>query len=341
MPVLPQQPTGPSTITVQALIDYVRTFDWTVPTVGLAGYDDEPALSFANDIIQKIIAKNNPWKWNSYLVPAFFSNPFQQDYPTNISSSNMGWLESATFTDINNPTGSPQFFVKPPLQCVARLLPTYVCGVMNEVSWLLNRNAVTGSWPGPNMLFRNPLVSQGGGPNSNPLTAITDPNGNIQLVTTYGTTGSVQPTWPDALTSPGITTQDGSVVWTVMDPLGVAFRINALGTPGSNIWQFNLTYQQKPPLITQTSQTFSPVPDELQFLIKQGFLTYCYKKSDRKTFQIEYAQWLEDIQEALGQSDRETQSFGVYPAEPIQGGGYGGSGTYVGWPGWSSGGNSW
>jgi hypothetical protein len=75
------------------------------------------------------------------------------------------------------------------------------------------------------------------------------------------------------------------------------------------------------------SQTFAPVPDELQFLIKQGFLTYCYKKSDRKTFQVEYAQWLEDIQEALGQSDREPQSFGIYPADSLQRGGGTSGGT--------------
>src|SRR5690348_8338433 len=108
---------SPSTLTVQQLIDYARTFDFTHPTVGLAGYDDEPALSFANDIIQKIMAINNPWKWNSYVAPVFYSQPYQQDYPTSISSSTMGWLESATITDINNPAGTPQFFVKPPMQC--------------------------------------------------------------------------------------------------------------------------------------------------------------------------------------------------------------------------------
>ena len=337
MPVISQNPTGPSTLTIQNLIDYVRCFDWCVPTVGLAGYDDEPSLSFANDIIQKIIAKNNPWKWNSYVAPVFYTQPYQQDYPTNIPSSTMGWLESATFTDINNPAGTSQYFVQPPIQCVARLLPTYVIGIPDEVSWLLNRNAQTGVWPGPNQLYQPPLISEGGGPGSNPLTAITDTNGNIQLVTTYGETGNVEPTWPYAQTSPGITTQDGTVVWTVMDPLGVAFRVNRLATYGSNVWQFNITYQQKPPLLTQLTQTFAPVPDELQFLIKQGFLAYCYKKADHKTFQTEYAQWLEDIQEALEESDRETQTFGFYPSQALQSPG-GGAGTaawnYPGWVGW-------
>lgn len=330
---------SPSTLTVQQLIDYARTFDFTHPTVGLAGYDDEPALSFANDIIQKIMAINNPWKWNSYVAPVFYSQPYQQDYPTSISSSTMGWLESATITDINNPAGTPQFFVKPPMQCVARLLPSYVLGIPTQMSYLLNRNAVTGVWPGANTLYQNPLVSAGGGPGQNPLTAITDPNGNIQVVTTYGTTGSSIPAFPTTGAAAGTTTTDNTVVWTVMDPLGVAFRLNALASFGSNVWQFNVTYQQKPTQITTLSQTFAPVPDDLNYLVKQGFLAYCYKQSDKKTFQIEYAQWLEDIQQALESGDRETQTFGLYPDSSLQspGRGAGGVGTYgyPGWPGWS------
>ena len=329
--------TSPSSFSVQNLIAYARTFDFCIPTVGLAGYDDEPALSFANDIMQKILAKNNPWKWNSYLAPIFYSQPNQQDYPTSISANTMGWLESATLTDINNMSvPKPQ----PLVQCVARLQPTFRFGIPTQVCWIMNRNANLGTWPGNNTLYQNPLISAGGGPGGNPLTAILDPNGNIQVVTTYGITlSSGTPSWPSAGASAGTNTSDGTVVWTVQDPNGIAFRLDALGSNGSNVWQFNITYQQRAPLITSLSQTFAPIPDDLQYLIKQGFLAFCYKKSDRNTFQEEYAQWLADIQQALEQTDRETQSFGIYP-DAIQGGSgaSGGSSGYVGWPGWSSGG---
>lgn len=332
--------TSPSSYSTQLAIDYARTFDFTVPTVGLAGYSDEPALSFANDIMQTILAKNNPWKWNSYQVPIFYSQPYQQDYPTSISANTMGWLESATFTDINNPAGTPTFHVQPILQCVARLQPTYVLGVPSEVCWIMNRNAQTGSWPGAAVTYTNPLLTQGGGPGSNPLTAITDTNGNIQVVTTYGTTGLAQPSWPAANAAAGTITNDGSAVWTVQDPNGVAFRLNALASFGSNVWQFNITFQERAPLMTSLTQSFSPIPDDLQYLIKQGFLAFCYKKADRKTFQVELAQWKEDIQQALEQTDRETQSFGLYPSDPLQspGGGSGsgqGSQGYPGWQNWS------
>lgn len=338
MPILTPTNTAASSVTPQKLINYARTFDWAVPTVGLAGYSTEPTLSFCNEIIQKIMAMNNPWKWNSYAAPVFYTQPYQQDYPTNISANTMGWLEAATFVDINN-TSTPK--PQPQIQCVARLQPTFRLGIPTQVCWIMNRNAQTATWPGNNTVYQDPLNANGGGPGSNPRTAIIDPNGNLQVVTSYGTTlASGIPSWPSAGANQGTTTSDGTVVWTVQDPNGVAFRIDALASNGSNVWQMNLLYQQKPPLITTLQQTFAPVPDDLEYLVKQGFLAYCYKKADKNTFKEEYVQWLEDIQTALGASDREVQTFGISPLDPLQGTAGSGTGAtgYPGWPNWGSGG---
>ncbi len=46
-------------------------------------------------------------------------------------------------------------------------------------------------------------------------TTITDSNGNIQQVTTQGTTGATEPTWA---TTVGATTSDNTVVWTMVAP---------------------------------------------------------------------------------------------------------------------------
>lgn len=329
--------TNSSTITPQLLIDYVRTFE-TIPTVGLAGYSDEPALSFANDIIQKVMNPNNPWKWNSYVFAPFYTQPYQQDYPTSVSQNTLGWLEDATMIGINNNSlPLPQ----PPIRCVARLLATSATGDPSEICWIPNRKAILGVWPGANTLYQSPLTVAGtvSGPGSNPLTAILDTNNNIQVVTTYGTTGASVPTWPGASASAGMVTNDGTVKWTVQDPNGVALRLNFLATFGSYVWQINPVYQQKPPLITSLGQTFSPIPDDLGYLLKQGFLTYCYKHTDKKTFQVEFAQWLADIKEAMGASDREPQEFGIYPSEPVTGSGGLGAYSYPGWPGWTNMGN--
>jgi hypothetical protein len=324
-----------STYTVQMVVNYARAAaPWTNSILSVPGFTDEPAVSFADDIVKKIMAKANPWKWNMIKAPSFYTQPYQQDYPTSISMNAMGWLQNCTMVDINNADQQPP--VQPPITCVLDLLPTSSCGNPTKICWLANSLIVTGLWPGPQVTYQNPLFLYGGGPGNNPLTAIKDANGNIQVVTGYGITGTFQPTWPAANAPAGTVTQDGTVVWTVQDPNGVAFRLDRLATFGSQVWQMNPTYQQKPPTITSLGDTFAPVPDDLNYLIRQGFLAYCYSQIDSAKFQEQYKIWEENIAIAMGASDREDQEFGFYPAQPIQGGGGTGQYGYPGWLGWSS-----
>ena len=334
----------PSTLTAQQLVDYARSFSWTTPALGVSGYSEEPAVSFLDDIIKKILAKSNPWKWNEAKVPLFYTQPYQQDFPTSVAQGVMGWLSACTMKDINNTTAQPP--IQPPVNCVARLQPTSICGNPSKICWITNSMAITGQqngtqWPGPQIPYVNPLVSAGGGPSNNPNTAITDLNGNIQVVTTYGVTGAAQPSWPAANAAPGTTTADGSVVWTLIDPNGVAFRLDKMATFNSIVWQINATYQLKPPNITSLGQTISPIPDDLSYLVKQGFLAYCYKQVDNNKFKEEYAQWIEDIQSAMESSDREYQEYGFAPTQGLQGNSSAGTGSYgyPGWSGWQSDGN--
>jgi hypothetical protein len=331
-----------STLNAQLLVDYARTFPWTRPVMGLTGYTTQPAVSFLDEVVKKILDKTNPWKWNAKVFPGINTQPYQQDYPTSISQNVLGWFQSSVIVDINN-TSNP--IPKIPINAVDRLLPTMVCGQPQKVCWVTNSTAITGVWgrgepsdPGPNSLYTNPITRQGGGPGNNPLTAITDANGNILVVTGYGVTGTTPPL--AALGAAGGTpVPDGGVTWTVQDPNGVALRVDALATNQSIVWQLRVLYQQKPPNILTLAQNISPIPDDLNYLVKQGFLAYCTKQTDRAKFPAEYAQWIDDIQEAMGSSDREYQEFGFFPGNAIQGGGDGG-GTgnfgYPGWPGWSS-----
>jgi len=338
--------TNSSTLNAQQLIDYARTFPWTRPVVGLAGYSDQPAVSFLDEIVKKILAKTNPWKWNAARFPAIQTQPYQQDYPTSISQNALGWLQSAVIADINN-TSNPIPIL--PINTVNTLLPAMITGRPQKVTWVVNSVALTAVWgrgrpgdPGPGSIYTDPLVLNGGGPSTNPLTAITDANGNILVVTTYGTTGLTAP-FAASGAAGGTIVNDGSVRWTVQDPNGIALRVDALATFQSVVWELRVLYQQKPPNITTLKQTISPIPDDLNYLVKQGFLAFCTKQAEsaaqRAKFPAEYAQWLEDIQSAMESSDREYNEMGFYPAQPIQGGASegGGAGTfgYPGWPGWS------
>ena len=326
--------TQSSTLTGQMLVDYARTFPWTTPVLRVVGPSDEPAVSFIDDIVKKIMARANPWKWNMFQAPFFYTQPYQQDYPTSISQNFFGWGMNSTMVDINNASQQPP--VQPPIRFVQNLLPTSSCGNPNQICWIPNDLAITGSWPGPSVPFVTPLYVQGGGPGNNPLTAITDPNGNILVLTQYGITGTTQPTWLGAGAQAGSIVRDGTVVWTVHDPNGIAFRLDRMATYGSEVWQMKPTYQGKPPNITSLSQNLFPIPDDLSYLVKQGFLAYCYQQIDSAKFQEEFALWMQNIQTAMTGSDREPQEFGFYPAQPIQGGGSTGQYGYPGWLGWSS-----
>jgi hypothetical protein len=244
----------------------------------------------------------------------------------------MGWLQNCTMIDINNVTISSKN--QPPLTCVERLLPQWIPGYPTKISWIINSSAQLGTWPGAGVPFQNPLVSLGGGPGNNPPCAIADPNGNIQVVTTYGITGS-GPIWPAAGAAAGTVTSDGSVNWTVQDPNGIAFRLDQVASFGSQVFQIAPVYQLKPPNITSLGQTIAPIPDDLSYLVKRGFLAYCYEQVDHAKFTVEYAQWQAAIKDALGASDREDQEFGFYPADAMQSGCEGGY-DYTGWPGWTS-----
>ncbi len=323
-----------STLNAQQLLDYARCFPWTVPVLGEAGFSQEPAVSFLDDIVKKVMAKANPWKWNQFPAPSFLTQPYQQDYPTSISQNIFGWGMNCTMIDINNENSEPP--VQPPIWFCQNLLPTSSCGNPTKICWIKNSLAITGNWPGPSVPYQNPLYAFGGGPGNNPFTAITDPNGNIQVLTQYGVTGTTPPTWPAADAPAGTITADGSVVWTVQDPNGIAFRLDRIATYGSQVWQIHPVYQQKPPNITSLTQSIDPIPDDLSYLIKQGFLAYCYQQIDSAKFKEQFELWMEAIRTAMEASDREPQEFGFYPAQSLQGGGTTGQYGYPGWLGWSS-----
>jgi hypothetical protein len=116
----------------------------------------------------------------------------------------------------------------------------------------------------------------------------------------------------------GATFTDGSVTWTVVDPNGVTFRLDAMATNSSTVYQIRVDYQQKMPSITGLAQTFAPIPDEFSWLIRKGFLTYLTKHAGKADFTQQFLEFQAAIKRAAGSSDREEQEFGFAPAEAIQ-----------------------
>lgn len=81
----------------------------------------------------------------------------------------------------------------------------------------------------------------------------------------------------------------------------------------SKVWQIIPTYQRKAPIKDGLSQSWSPIPDEMGYAIRQGFLAEAYKHADDPRADKEDLKFEAMIQTALGQNDMEGDSEGFFP----------------------------
>lgn len=348
---------GNSTIQLQEVYDDASSLGDVSPGLASGGLSDAPALSIANDVMQALInggpgAQAYNWKWNRFNVSPFTTISYQQDYfvPGLI---NLGWLESCWAVQINQTSIPPQ---KNQIEVKKDLQVTYdQSSSTGKICWLPNRMLQSGTWgaepqgpvlnnpsgtttvtgpngsglqnPGPGVIYTNPL-----GTLAQPINAttnITDPNGNLWVVTTFGTCGSTQPVWPTNPTFPTIlaptatatTVTDGSTVWTAINPVGQGFRLDPVPPQSGVVWLINPVAQMKAPRFRSLAQYLEPIPDDFEWAFKQGFFAECYRRNPDQKVYSKYAMakqnWLESLDKAVRQSDREEDDFGFYPGSSI------------------------
>jgi hypothetical protein len=321
--------TGNSSTTLQSVVDYAKTYPDLSPVLGVVGSSREPALTIANDVITEMLAPKFNWKWNrianNQLQP-FYTISWQQDYAT--PTPNIGWIEHCEIIDINN-TALP----KPwwPVEAVRDLPRTSTqFGRPGQICWLPNDQMIYGTWgaspgiagnnnPGPNVVLTNPL----GQPSTptNPCTQVIDPNGNYQIVTTYGQCGAVAPSWPTSGSPPNTNTTDGGVIWTTVDPKARGFRLNPIPPQSGVVYLVVPVCQMRPPKYFSLSAVIDPVPDDYASYFRRGFIAHCYDHSpDPKVRQkavTELAIWRQSMEACKEQGDRERDSAGFYPSASI------------------------
>ena len=221
-----------STITLQDVALWATTFTKLIPIVGVGGYENEPALSICNNVIQEMLSEPYNWKFNSKVAQAFLTSTTlnTQDYQHN--NTDLGWLESAIWVDPSS-TQQPQ-----PI------------GIVETV-----RNL-------------QPSSEVGGVPLKMANMFETDAGATFRL-------------WP----VPNMSKQ----------------------------WQIIPTYQIKAPIKSGLQETWSPIPDELAFVYRQGFLAEAYKHADDPRADKEYQKFQLMMQKALGIKDMEANSESFLP----------------------------
>lgn len=366
---------GQSTFKLQDVVDEARVNGDLSPAVPIGGFSNNPALSIANTVMSAMLlggpnGERMNWKWNRINVPTFPTISYQQDYfvPGVV---NVGWVESCWAVNINQTLINKQ---KRAVEVHKDLLVTAEqSGRPGKICWLDNRLLNTGTWgaaplgptannptgditssgvnlsglqnPGAGVIYTNPI-----GQNAQPInatTCITDPNGNLWVLTQFGTCGSTEPIWPatntivyptkDQPSLTATTVADGSVVWTAINPYGQGFRMNPCPPQNGVVWVLEVVAQARIVKFSNLNQTIDPVPDDYVSYFRDGFFAQCYRKNPdpkvRARFSEEWGLWLKSLSDAFKMANREMDDFGFYPSKGVMDTGYG---VYVGpaypWP---------
>jgi hypothetical protein len=335
---------GNSSYTIQQLVDIARAMPDTAPTLPVGGEYETVALSAVNDALTAMLAGSHRgsqfnFKFNRIQLPPFFVNSYQQDYAANIL--NLGWLESCGAYNTSSTQQPKPYRV---LECKRDILITNAqTGNLAKIQWMANQNLQYGMWgqstadsmtglsnPGPGVVYTNPLGMTSTPPN--PCTQITDTFGNFWLLTTYGTCGSTNPFSTDQNpnneyptvenpTQSPITVNDGTVVWTAINPNAQGFRINPMPTQTGPVWQVQPVGQARIAQFTALSQYVEPVPDDYFKYLKDGFICQLYRFSPnaavRNKFKDEYQIWMESLDAAVRQGSREEDDWGFVPSSNV------------------------
>lgn len=335
-----------STYTIQNIIDRVVSFADIEPVLNVGGFSLEPALSIANDVFNEILATPFPHKWNSADIPQFYTWSWQQDYallnPDGSSVYNIEWLQEGVAFNISS-TAIPKPWVRVEAgRNLSQRTGSFGgnSGTMMSdpgflVSSLPNSDLYYGVWGQPDInsstLGNNPKAgSVYVGPlattnmPANPISQIVDANGNLLVITGFGTEGSTAPlAAPQAPAGTQVSGAGATTVWTVVDPVGLGMRILNVPSQTGVVWQFNMVGQQVPPKFTTLDQILAPLPDKYEPFFRAGFIAQCYRYSPeakiRAKFKDEWALWKASLNAMRVAQDRELEEYSFKPDRTVMG----------------------
>ena len=141
--------------------------------------------------------------------------------------------------------------------------------------------------------------------------------GNVQIVPVYPV---YQAGNPSVSSTVATTVNDGTVVWTAINPKGQGFRLNPIPPNSGVVWLVNPVAQMRVPRFTNMQQTLEPIPDDWEKYFKDGFYAQCYRHSPdpkvRLKFKDEWELFMKSLDNAVKAGQREMNDFGFYPGNP-------------------------
>lgn len=320
---------GNSSISLQSVYDAIAAKGIPDPRAVPSGYGDILALELATQVMADLICERFNWKWNRAVAAPIYTNSYQQDYPQPAQTAGViGWGEDCDCIDINNtmmpkPLWNLTWRKQLSRTSISVWRPSQIC-------WMYNGDMALGAWPGASVVYA-PLVTSGA-QSQNPVMSMADANGNILIVTAFGTTGATAPVLPPN-SAEGTTVVDGTVTWMVVSPTSQGFRLNSLPSATGPTFQITPYYQLDPPKFAVQSQLLNPIPDSFSRYFYRGLESECLLASaspaDMKRGQIAKVAWLNALIESMKQGDREMNSYGLQPATSVVEQRFGWGGAYT------------
>ena len=311
-----------STISLNTAFDVIAGKGIPDPRNQPSGYGDALAQELGNEVMADLICKRFNWKFNRGIASPIYTNSWQQDYPQPAQTAGIiGWGEDCDIVDINNTVipkplnwdGAISWVRQLTRTSIARWRPTKIC-------WMYNADLSFGPWPGPNVVI-SPLVNTAP-TTTNPILNYVDANGNLLILTTFGTTGASKPSAP-VNSAEGVTVADGSVVWSVVSPTSQGFRLDWLPSATGQTWQIIPYYQIDPPRFASGNSLLTPIPDSFSRNFFRGLEAACLMASpnpgDAKRGQQAKVDWLNAMDQMQKQGDRELNAYGLVPqTSPVE-----------------------
>lgn len=330
---------GNSSVSIQSCLDFCQGFPDLNSVVPASGYSVKRVLQVANATLQKFLSSQMKWAFNRQTLPVGITNSWQQDYATNLV--NVAFLQDGTLLEINN-TANPRPIW--PLEVVQNLPATsQQYGRPGQIQVSLNRDLQYATWgasgigtagvtsnPQPNQTIINP-IGQNITP-ANPILQVRDPNGNLWILTTFGTTGAVQPSWVASPTYPSFsspntaasTTADGTCVWTAVNPNNFGFRLSPLPPQTGVPYQIWPVWQMRPVTFTSLGQTIDPIPDDFSQFFMDGMVAHLYQQVTSPTLRAKHIDavgvWMGSLRSAKEAMDRTRDSAVMFPSQSIMDG---------------------
>jgi hypothetical protein len=128
--------------TLQETVQWAMSFTKLIPIIGASGYENEPALTICNNVIQQMLAYPYNWKFNSQDAAPFNTDTTAntQDYVNTITDC--AWVESCVRLDPNSTQQPPPI---ENIEVVRNIQPTSIVSNPSKIAYM-NENDGGGIW---------------------------------------------------------------------------------------------------------------------------------------------------------------------------------------------------